>query len=150
MSGSVTAIAQWLAGAWPAVASIAAGLVLLWLILLAVLWVSAPNTFQLREALRLLPDLLRLLKRLAVDRSLPAGVRVRLVLLLVYLAFPLDLVPDVVPVIGYADDVIAIVLVLRSVVRAAGPQALERHWPGTADGLSIVRRLIGTAAEDGG
>lgn len=56
-----------------------------------------------REALRLLPDVLRLLPRLAADRSLPRGVRVRLALLLAYLASPIDLVPDFIPVIGYAD-----------------------------------------------
>jgi hypothetical protein len=41
-----------------------------------------------REALRLLPDVLRLLPRLAADRTLPRGVRVRLALLLAYLASP--------------------------------------------------------------
>lgn len=120
------------------------GLLLLWLLLLVVLWKSTPGQTRLREALRLLPDVIRLVKRLAGDRSLPRGVRARLLLLLAYLAFPIDLVPDFIPVLGYADDAIAVVLVLRSVVRSAGPEALERHWPGTADGLAAVRRLVGT------
>jgi uncharacterized membrane protein YkvA (DUF1232 family) len=78
---------------------------------------------------------------LARDRSLPGGVRVRLWLLLGYLALPIDLVPDFVPVIGYADDAVAVALALRSVVRRAGPEPLARHWPGTPDGLAAVRRL---------
>ena len=41
---------------------------------------------------------------------------------------------------------IIIALVLRSVVRAAGPDSLERHWPGTVEGLDAVRRLIGAGA----
>jgi len=96
---------------------------------------------SLPEALRLLPDLLRLVRRLAGDASLPRGVRVRLWLLLAYLAFPLDLVPDVVPVLGYADDAIVVALVLRAVVRRAGPGALARHWPGSPAGLAAVQRL---------
>ena len=56
--------------------------------------------------------------------------RVRLWLLLAYLLFPLDVVPDVVPVLGYADDVVVVALVLRSVVRAAGAPAVQRAWPG--------------------
>jgi hypothetical protein len=32
---------------------------------------------------------------------------------------------------------------LRAVVRRAGPVALERHWPGSPEGLAIVRRLAG-------
>jgi uncharacterized membrane protein YkvA (DUF1232 family) len=76
---------------------------------------------------------------------LPRGVRRRLALLLAYLAFPIDLVPDVVPVLGYADDVVVIALVLRSVVRRAGPAAVERHWTGTPAGLAFVRSLAGIA-----
>ena len=99
----------------------------------------------MKEALRLLPDLLILLRRLTADRSLPRGIRVRLVLLLVYLAAPIDLVPDFLPVIGYADDAVIVALVLRSVIRKAGPGPLERHWPGTPAGLALIQRLAGTA-----
>ena len=99
-----------------------------------------------REALRLLPDVLRLLPRLAADRSLPRGVRVRLALLLAYLASPIDLVPDFIPVVGYADDAIIVAAVLRSVARRAGVQALERHWPGTRDGFAALCRLTGLTA----
>ena len=126
---------------WPALVGIVGGLVLLWLVLLLALWVVKPDEVRLREILRLLPDVIRLLRRLAADSTLPRGIRVRLVLLLAYLALPVDLVPDFVPVLGYADDAIIVALVLRSVVRAAGPQSLEQHWPGTAAGLSALRRL---------
>lgn len=74
---------------------------------------------------------------------MPTGVRVRLVLLLVYLASPVDIIPDFVPVIGYADDAIVVALVLRSVTRHAGPDALDRHWPGTPEGLHLIKRLAG-------
>jgi uncharacterized membrane protein YkvA (DUF1232 family) len=117
------------------------GLLLIWLALLAVLWATRPEEMRLRELLRLLPDVLRLLRRLAADGSLPRGVRVRLWLLLGYLALPIDLVPDFIPVLGYADDAIVVALVLRSVVRRAGPDAVTRHWPGSADGLAALRRL---------
>jgi uncharacterized membrane protein YkvA (DUF1232 family) len=116
------------------------GLLLCWLALLAVLWATCPDELRLRELLRLLPDVLRLVHRLAGDTTLPRGVRVRLWLLLAYLALPVDLVPDVVPVLGHADDAVVVALVLRSVVRRAGPAAIDRHWPGTPDGLAALRR----------
>ena len=56
-------------------------------------------------------------------------------LLFAYLAVPIDLVPDFIPVVGYGDDVVVVALVLRSVTRAAAPEAPTRHWPGSADGL---------------
>ena len=125
--------------AWTLV-GVLGGLLLCWLVLMAVLWATRPDDLRLRELLRLLPDVLRLVHRLAGDGTLPRGVRVRLWLLLGYLALPFDLVPDFVPVLGHADDAIVVALVLRSVVRHAGPAALDRHWPGTPDGLAALRR----------
>jgi uncharacterized membrane protein YkvA (DUF1232 family) len=126
-----------------ALAALATGLGLLWLILVAFLAAARPKGGGLAEAVRLLPDLLRLVSRLGRDPSLPRAVRIRLWLLLAYLAFPIDLIPDFVPVLGYADDAIIVAVALRSVIRRAGPAALERHWPGSPDGLHALRRLVG-------
>jgi uncharacterized membrane protein YkvA (DUF1232 family) len=126
-----------------AVISAAGGLLLVWSLLVALLLSAAPERGLLTQALRLLPDLLRLVTRLARDADLPRGVRIRLWLLLGYLAMPIDLVPDVVPVLGYADDAVLVALALRSVVRVAGSAAIDRHWPGTAEGLVTVRLLAG-------
>ena len=67
--------------------------------------------------------------------------RDRLLLLLAYLALPIDLVPDVIPVLAYADDAIVIGVVLRSVIRRAGPDVVRRHWPGSDDGLALLGQL---------
>jgi uncharacterized membrane protein YkvA (DUF1232 family) len=123
--------------------SIGVSLTLAYLALLGALLVARPKGNLLGEAVRLLPDLLRLLRRLAGDSSVPRAARVRLSLLLGYLAMPIDLVPDFVPVLGYADDAIIVSLVLRSVVRRAGAHAVRRHWPGTDDGLAALARLTG-------
>jgi uncharacterized membrane protein YkvA (DUF1232 family) len=125
------------------IVSICGGLALIYLGLLGTLLVARPKGRVLGEALRLLPDLLRLLRRLAGDANVPRAARVRLALLLGYLAIPFDLVPDFVPVLGYADDAILVTLVLRSVVRRAGPSVVRRHWPGTEDGLAALARLTG-------
>ena len=128
---------------WQPVAGTAAGLLLLWAGLLIVLWRAKPDGDGLRDALSVLPDVLRLIARLARDGTLPRGLRVRLWLLLAYLALPIDLVPDVIPVIGYADDAVLVVWTLRAVVRLAGAEAVERHWPGSPQGLQTVTRLAG-------
>ncbi|SRR6266487_1091955 len=133
---------------WDLLAGVAAGLLLAWVVLIAALVIVRPRGGLLREALRLLPDVLRLLPRLAADRRLPRGVRVRLALLLAYLAFPIDLVPDFLPVVGYADDAIIVAAVLRSVARHAGVQAIHRHWPGTEDGFAALCRITGLTARD--
>jgi uncharacterized membrane protein YkvA (DUF1232 family) len=129
---------------WQIPLAVVGGLLLLWLALIVVLLLAArrsPDQATIGGALRLLPDVIRLVRRLAADHTVPRGVRWRLWLLLAYLLLPIDLVPDFLPVIGYADDAVVIALVLRSVVRVAGPEALDRHWPGTPDGLRVIRRL---------
>ncbi|MDX8051023.1 DUF1232 domain-containing protein [Lentzea sp. BCCO 10_0798] len=128
---------------WDLLIGVAAALLLTWVALIVALVVVRPRGGLLREALRLLPDVLRLVRRLAADRSLPRGVRVRLWLLMVYLAMPIDLVPDFIPVLGYADDAIIVTAVLRGVVRRAGIDAVRAHWPGTDDGFAAVVRLAG-------
>lgn len=131
---------------WQVALAVLAGLLLTWAALVGALYATGRDErdpTRLRDLLRLVPDVVGLLRRLAADPTLPRGVRVRLTLLVAYLVLPIDLVPDFIPVVGYADDAIVVVLALRSVVRAAGPQALDRHWRGTAEGLGAVKRLAG-------
>ncbi|WP_328361393.1 YkvA family protein [Mycobacterium sp. NBC_00419] len=130
---------QW----WMIPVGIAAALVFIWLALGVTLWIAKPDDVGIQDMLRLLPDVLRLLKRLATDPHLPRRIRIVLIVLLAFIASPIDLIPDFIPVLGYADDVIITALVLRWVSRTAGGDALAEHWPGTPDGLAALRRLCG-------
>ena len=114
-----------------------------WVVLLVVLAVARPDGATLRDAAKVLPDTIRLVRRLAADRELPRSVRRTLWLLAGYLVLPFDIVPDFIPVLGYADDAIVVAIALRRVVRVAGAGAIERHWTGTEAGLTVVRRLAG-------
>ena len=118
-------------------------LAVVWCALVVALLIVRPRGMNLREARQVVPDTVRLLRALHADRELPPGVRRWLKALLVYLAVPIDLVPDFVPVLGYADDVIVVAFVLRRVVRLAGAAALDRHWGGSPTELAAIRRLAG-------
>jgi uncharacterized membrane protein YkvA (DUF1232 family) len=118
-------------------------IVALWIALVVALIVIRPKDLRLGDAARLMPDLLRLIAALARDGALPRRTRAWLWILLGYLASPIDIIPDFIPVIGFADDVIIAYLVLRHVFRVAGAQQLEQHWKGTPEGLTVVRRFLG-------
>ena len=128
---------------WRVIIGVAGAFAVAWLGLVLMLARSRPQGALLAESLRLIPDTLRLLRRLATDKSLPRGIRVWLWLLFAYLASPIDLIPDFIPVLGYADDAIIVCAVLRAVVRRAGPEVVRRHWPGTEDGLAALWRVAG-------
>jgi uncharacterized membrane protein YkvA (DUF1232 family) len=84
----------------------------------------------------LVPDCLVLVRRLLADERVPRRRKLMLVGVLAYLAMPFDLVPDFIPVVGQLDDVIVVAVVLRSVLRSAGPSLLREHWPGPAASLN--------------
>ena len=118
-----------------------------WVLFVAFLAVARPRNVSLRDILRLLPDTFKLMRGLAADRTLPRSVRVPVWLLVVYLAMPIDLVPDFVPVIGYADDAILTALILRRLVRKAGVAKLVQHWPGAPDQLEALHQLLRIPAD---
>jgi uncharacterized membrane protein YkvA (DUF1232 family) len=91
---------------------------------------------------RFVPDCVVLVRRLLGDARVPRASRLALGVALVYLASPIDLVPDFVPVAGQLDDAIVLALVLRLVVRAAGDGVVREHWPGPAGSLAVVLRLV--------
>jgi|SRR3954449_4323853 uncharacterized membrane protein YkvA (DUF1232 family) len=121
---------------------VAAILVAVWLAFVLWVWLVRPDQTSLSDATRLLPDTLRLVRRLSTDRTLPRSTRGWVWALLVYLALPIDLVPDFLPVIGYADDAIITSFVLRHVIAKAGPAKLTEHWPGSPEGMATLTRLL--------
>lgn len=112
------------------------------------LWLGAASTLALagrrrraRELAELLPDCVGLFRRLATDPRVPRRAKLVLVLLAAYLASPLDLIPDFVPVVGLADDAILAALAAAYLVRSAGRDVVEAHWSGSDAGLRVVLAL---------
>jgi uncharacterized membrane protein YkvA (DUF1232 family) len=114
-----------------------------WLLLVAFVLLHRPSRDLAGPALRLIPDLVRLVRSLLADPGTPTNVRLALAGLLVYLLSPLDLIPDVVPVIGAVDDLIISVVVLRWVGRRVGLDDLRARWTGDPAGFDVLRRLLG-------
>lgn len=129
---------------WRTVIGIGAGVLLAWAALVALLWIFRPRDVGLGELLRVIPDVVRLVRRLLGDRDVPPGPKVALVVLLVWLISPNDLIPEFIPVLGPLDDVVVAVLVLRYVRRQVGLEGLRARWPGTADGFALLSRIIGS------
>jgi uncharacterized membrane protein YkvA (DUF1232 family) len=107
-----------------------------------VIWLLVAGRRQDARALAgFIPDCLILFRRLLADDRVPRRRKLLLAGLIAYLAMPFDLVPDFIPVAGQLDDAIIVAFVLRTVVRAGGPDLLREHWPGPATSLNALLRL---------
>lgn len=89
------------------------------------------------------PDCVVLFRRLLGDARVSRPRKLLLIALVGYLAMPIDLVPDVIPVAGQLDDALLVALVLRSLLRGAGPGLVREHWPGPPASLGLMLRLAG-------
>ena len=118
-------------------------LVALWALVLAIFWAVRPKEIAVREVLRLVPDVIRMLRSIIGDGSAPLGVRVVLIGLVAWILSPIDLIPEFIPVLGPIDDVVVAVIALRYVRRRLGVENLRARWPGTSDGFEVLLRVIG-------
>jgi uncharacterized membrane protein YkvA (DUF1232 family) len=84
------------------------------------------------------PDRAVLFKRLLHDPRVPRHAKAALALVIPYLASPIDLIPDFIPVLGQLDDALLVVAVFGYVARSAGREVIEELWPGSERGLRIV------------
>jgi uncharacterized membrane protein YkvA (DUF1232 family) len=101
---------------------------------------------DVRDVARFIPDCIVLVRRLLGDPRVARRHKLLLGALVGYLAFPIDLVPDFIPVAGHVDDLLVVVLALRVVLRASGSELVREHWPGPAIPLAYVLRFAGVPA----
>jgi uncharacterized membrane protein YkvA (DUF1232 family) len=114
-------------------------LVGLWLLAAVVLVVLGRKTIA-RELVTFLPNLIRLFRGLLRDERVPRSSKVLLLLGALWLASPIDLIPEFLPGIGGLDDAVVAGLVLRHVVKRAGPDVVKDHWRGDPKTIGLLLR----------
>lgn len=97
-----------------------------------------------------LPTYARMVWGIIRDPRTPIGLKGMLAAALAYVVLPVDLIPDVIPILGQADDLTVLLLVLDLFIQNAPPEVRAEHSArarnGTADldvDLSRLRVLMG-------
>lgn len=88
-----------------------------------------------------LPQLVKLVARLARDPRVPVRAKRLAAGLAAYAVLPIDLAPDWIPVVGLADDLLAVVVGLAVLIEWAPEEAVAEHWDGEPE--TLVRILVG-------
>jgi len=100
-----------------------------WLVAVTALMLAGRRV-EAKQLAWLLPDLAARLRGLLGDPRFPRSSRVLVGFAIVWVISPIDLLPEFLPVIGPLDDVIVVALVLRHLVKRAGPEVVREHWRG--------------------
>ena len=115
---------------------IAAGIWLLFILTLAI----AGKRSAARELVTLVPNLALLFKGLLRDPRVSRRSKILVGFAAAWMASPIDLIPEFIPVAGPLDDVIVAALVLRHLLRSAGTEVVREHWRGDP---AVLDRIIG-------
>lgn len=104
-----------------------------------------------RDLVFALPEIVRLLWRVVRDKRVPVLVRGGLVAVAAYLALPIDVVPDWLPVLGQVDDVVVLTVGVRTLLRQVPEPILREHWTGERRILeSVLGRNVRDPLHNGG
>ncbi len=120
---------------------VAVGLVVLsWALLLLAARRLPPGI--LRDLAAFIPDCVTTVRRLRRDPRVPRSARIAIVLAGLWVASPIDLIPEFIPVIGPLDDIVVVALALRYAGRRVPRDVLLEAWPGEP---RLLERLLGHA-----
>jgi uncharacterized membrane protein YkvA (DUF1232 family) len=114
----------------------------LWVVacLLMVVLASRLPDGLLKQVVEFLPACVTTARRLRRHPAVPRRAKVALLVAIVWVASPIDLLPEFLPVIGPLDDVVAVVLLLRYAARSIPRATLLEAWPGDP---ALLERVIG-------
>jgi len=94
----------------------------------------------LKDLLLLLPRLARMIASLVSDSEVPAAAKVALGAMALYLASPIDLIPDFIPLLGYLDDLLLAALLVDGMLNWVDRGLVLKYWPGSPDSLERLAR----------
>ncbi len=98
-----------------------------------------------QDAVLMIPNLVKLIGRLMTDPRVPRRSKIVLGAAAAYVVSPIDLIPEVIPVIGWADDVILLMMAIDSLISRTGPEIVQEHWDGPNDLLGLIEDVLSLA-----
>lgn len=99
----------------------------------------------IQDTVQIIPNIVKLVGRLLSDPRVPRRSKIALGAAAAYVASPIDLIPDVIPVVGWADDVLFLLMAIDGLISRSGPEIVEEHWDGPVDLLQLIEDVLAVA-----
>ena len=116
-------------------------IVAIWIVV-AIVLVIVGRVLLARELALLVPNLVRMFGGLLRDPRVPLRAKIVVGIASLWLASPIDLIPDFVPIAGQLDDAIVAALALRFILRTTDGAVVRQHWHGDPATLERVLRMV--------
>lgn len=109
------------------------------------------SSLQLRRLVKdtalFLPQMIKLVAGLVRDPRVPRRSKLVAAAALAYVVSPVDLLPELIPVVGLADDVLVVAFALNHLMSVAGDEVIAEYWDGPRDLLDLTRSLLDVASD---
>jgi uncharacterized membrane protein YkvA (DUF1232 family) len=99
----------------------------------------------IQDTILIVPNIVKLVGRLLADPRVPRRSKIALGAAAAYVASPIDLVPDIIPVVGWADDILFLLMAIDGLITRSGPEIVEEHWDGPVDLLTLIEDVLSLA-----
>lgn len=99
----------------------------------------------IQDTILIVPNIVKLVGRLLADPRVPRRSKIALGAAAAYVASPIDLVPDIIPVVGWADDILFLLMAVDGLISRSGPEIVEEHWDGPVDLLTLIEDVLSLA-----
>lgn len=119
---------------------IAIVLLLIWTAIVVVLLIVG-RVVLAREMALIAPNLVRLFTGLLRDGRVPLHAKAVLAVASLWLASPIDLIPEFIPILGSLDDAIVAAIAMRFLLETTDGHVVREHWPGEPATLDRVMRI---------
>jgi len=103
------------------------------------------KSFKLVDYLFLIPDFFILLIRLTADDRVSMKLKLTVGGIILYMMMPIDILPDIIPFIGYIDDLILIVYGLNQILNKLDKQIVLDNWSGNVELLKALQHITDLA-----
>ncbi|MEX1249192.1 MAG: DUF1232 domain-containing protein [Acidimicrobiia bacterium] len=100
---------------------------------------------MIQDAVQIVPNIVKLVGRLLADPRVPRRSKIALGAAAAYVASPIDLIPDIIPVVGWADDILFLLMAIDGLISRSGPEIVEEHWDGPVDLLQLIEDVLALA-----
>ena len=101
---------------------------------------SSTRYFRMARLVFKLPTYARIVWGIMRDPRTPIGLKGMLAAALAYVVLPVDLIPDVIPILGQADDLTVLLLVLDLFIQNAPAEVRAEHTARAKDGTADLDR----------